>query len=493
MTQALKWACRTFAIGTLLTAFVAVPQVPDPAQQIAEAIRTGRTEDAVALAEEWIVSSPRDPRPWTLKGLAVASLGRSEDALQAYRSALSRHSDYLPALLGAAEIELRSGLPEARERLERVVRLQPANATAHAMLGILAYAVQDCDLALEHFRRGAEVVATDAVALAQRAECFFAAGQFESAAEDYRQLLGDSTRSPELSHNLGLALFEAGRAEEAAEVLLPVVTSGPSPDIETLSLLAEAQHEALDTAGALATLQRAVRSHPKSERLYLQLAELCIEHGAYDLGVEIVDIGARNIPGSFRIPTMRGILLAELGLYDEAEAMLQAAASSGSDTQSAAVGLSLTLQKTGRMEESIEVLRDRVDESPDDAVANFFFAQALIKQGVQPGSSEFRQAREGLMLASDQLPREASPLIELGKLYLMAKQPERAINFLERAARLAPSDRQAVYNLMIAYRRVGRSEDAAVLAVKVRERLNDSKREEIRRNRLRIIRTEDGP
>ena len=271
------------------------------------------------------------------------------------------------------------------------------------------------------------------------------------------------------------------------------VAGGTAPDAETLSLLAEAQHAALDTPGALATLQQAVRCHPRNERLYLQLAELCVEHGAYDLGVEIVNIGSKNVPESFRIPTMRGILLAELGRYDEAETVLQAAADSASDTQSAAVGLSLTLQKTGRIEESIEVLRERVDESPDDAIAQFFFAQALIKQGVQPRSIEFQQARDALLLASEQLPQEASPLIELGKLFLMAKQPELAIEFLEQAVRLAPDDRQAIYNLMIALRRAGRSEDASALAVKVREQLSDSKGEEIRRNRLRIIRTEEGP
>ena len=318
-------------------------------------------------------------------------------------------------------------------------------------------------------------------------------GRFESAAKDFRRLLADRAESPELRHNLGLALHEAGRAEEAVKVLLAALDVQAPPDVETLSLLAEAQQAALDTPGALATLQHAVRSHPRSERLYLQLAELCIEHGAYDLGIEIVDIGSKNVPDSFRIPTMRGILLAELGHYEEAEAVLQAAAESGFGTQSAAVGLSLTLQKTGRMDESIDILRARVEESPDDAVARFFFAQALIKQGVEAGSGEFQQAREGLLLASERLPREASPRIELGKLYLMAQQPERAIEFLEQAAQLAPDDRQATYNLMIALRRVGRSKDAAALAVKVREQLNLAKGEEIRRNRLRIIRTGDGP
>ena len=480
------------AIATLalVVPVLASPQALALPDRIVEALRAGRAGEAADLADEWIQASPADPRPWTLKGLALAGLGRSEDGLHAYKSALSRDPDYLPALQGAAEIELLRGRPEARGHLERIVQLQPGNTTAHAMLGVLAYAARDCDLALEHFARGSAAVSGDAVALRQRAECFFATGLFVSAAEDFRRLLVGGGESHGLRYNLGLALHEAGRAEEAVEVLLAAVAANAAPDIDTLSLLADAQHAAEDPPGALATLRRAIRSYPRSERLYLQLAELCIEHGAYDLGIEIVEIGSKNIPDSFRVLTMRGILLAELGRYDEAEAAFQVAADA--DVQSAAVGLSLTLQKTGRLDESLEVLRARVEEAPDDVIARFFFAQALIKQGVEPGSVEFQEARDGLLLAAERLPREAAPRIELGKLYLTAKQPALAIDILEQAVGLAPDDRQATYNLMIALRRVGRSEDAAAQAVRMREQLKRSKDEEIRRNRLRIVKTADG-
>ncbi len=471
---------------------------PSTAQQspsldsVADALRSGQAAEAVTLADRAIEASPRDPRPWTMKGIALATLGRHEESVRAFDGALAIDANYLPALQGAAQIELRKGLPGARQRLERIVRIQPGNITAHAMLGVVAYAARDCDRALEHFAKGEPAVAADPAVLRQRAECQFMSGHFHAAAADYRRLIQQNGATSDLRYNLGLSLHEAERSKEAVDVLRAAVDAETTPEIEMLSLLADAQHAAMDPPGAIATLQQAIHRHPRSERLYLQLAEMCIEHGAYDLGIEIVEVGRKNIPGSHRIPTMRGILLAELGRYDEAEAAFQTAADTDPDAQEAAYGLSMTLQKTGRMDESLEVLRKRVEQSPDDAVAMYFFAQARIRQGVEPGTAEFERVLDGLAMAVQKLPREVSPRVELGKLYLRAKDPERAIDVLEEAAALDPDNRQATYNLMIALRRVGRSDEATALAARMRNQLNQSKEEEVRRNRYRLVRTDSG-
>ena len=475
--------------AAMLTAY-GVAQEASTAALVSEALRAGRPEDAIRLAEQWIEAEPADPRPPTLKGIALSQLDRPADAILAFESALALQPSYLPALQGAAEIEFRLGRPTARMRLERIVVLQPGNPTAHAMLGVLAYAALDCGKALEHFDRGSAAVEADPETLRQRAECNFDAGRHTAAAMDFRRLLDDGSGGPYGRHNLGLALNEAGRHAEAVEVLQVEVESSSVPDIDTLRLLAEAQRAALDPEGALETLQRGIGLYPRTEGLYLQLAEVCIEHGAYDLGLEITDIGSRNVSDSHGILTMRGILLAELGRYEEAEAAFESAIFRDPDAKSASVGLSLTLEKTGRADESLEVLRERAERDPSDAVSQFFFAQALIKRGVTAGSPAFDEALEALSVATRNLPREAPPRIELGKLYLKAGQPERAIPILEEAVGLAPADRQATYNLMIALRRAGRGDEASAMASRMREQLERAKGEEVQRNRFRLVKTE---
>ena len=479
-----------YGLAAAMLIGVGASQEPSPGALISEALRAGRSEEAVRLAEQWIETEPADPRPPTLKAIALSRMDRPADAILAFEAALALQPSYLPALQGVAEIEFRLGRPTARMRLERIVDLQPGNPTAHAMLGVLAYAARDCVKALGHFERGSMAVEADPETLRQRAECNFDAGRHGAAAADFRRLLASGSGGPHGRHNLGLALNEAGRHAEAAEILQIAVESVTVPDIDTLRLLAEAQRAALDPEGALETLQRGIGLYPRDEGLYLQLAEICIEHGAYDLGLEITDIGTRNVSDSHGILTMRGILLAELGRYEEAEAAFESAISKDPDAKSASVGLSLTLEKTGRADESLEVLRERAERDPSDAVSRFFFAQALIKRGVTAGSPAFDEALEALSVATRNLPREAPPRIELGKLYLKAGQPERAIPVLEEAVDLAPADRQATYNLMIALRRVGRVDEASAMASRMREQLERAKGEEVQRNRFRLVKTE---
>ena len=106
------------------------------------------------------------------------------------------------------------------------------------------------------------------------------------------------------------------------------------------------------------------------------------------------------------------------------------------------------------------MLRSRVRKQPDDAVMRFCLAQALVKRGAEPGSAEFHRALDGPARAVDELPGEASPLIELGKPCVRSQRAEMAMAPLERAARFTPRDRRASYRLMLVLRRIGRSEDA---------------------------------
>ena len=440
------------------------------------------------MVDRWIQADPSDPRPRTLKGIALAGLGRHEAAADEFARALAVAPDYMPALQGAAQSELQLGRPAARSRLDRIVELQPGNTVAHAMLGALEYAEANCPGALLHFSRGSEVVRADPSLLLQRAECSFEAGDFDSAASDFRLLIADGSAGPWVRHNLALALHRAGRDRDAAEVLEAAIDADRNPDVDTLSLAAEVQSAADDAEAAVQTLQRAIKLHPRAERLYIQLAELCLQYGSHELGLEVLGIAAANLGPSDRVLTMRGILLAELGRYEEAEAVIQEALSSGPGGQSTAVALSLTLDKAGRAEESLQVLRERVDEDPQDMVAQFLLAQGLIKRGLSPGDSDFRLAMEYLQNVVRQLPQEAAPLIELGKLHLQAGRLEEAVDSLRKAAELDPGERLATYNLMIALRRSGKMAEAAELASRIRAQLQRSKGDHLRRNRLRLVR-----
>ncbi|MFQ5968153.1 MAG: tetratricopeptide repeat protein [Acidimicrobiia bacterium] len=480
--------CQILCLSALTLTIAAQQPSPGEAEAI-QALRAQRYEEALASLEGLLQRHPNDPRLWTLRGMALSGLGRPAQSIASYEEALKRQSDYLPALQGAADVEFRTGRPQARERLERIVLLEPDNRTAQAMLGELAYRRRDCPVAVRYFDKSGDAVEADPVVLRHYAHCLFVVRRPAEAAPAFRRLVSLRPDDDALRYNLGLSLFEAGRHTEAAETLLPLVSeSQPEPDV--LSLLADAQRAALDTPGAVATLQKSIRLYPRGERFYLQLAELCMEHSSYDLGLEVTEIGVKNLPDSSSILTMHGILLAQLGFYEKAEAAFEQAAFLDPGEQAATLSLSLTLQRTGRVEESIDVLRDRVRNSPEDEVAAFFLGQALIRKGITPKDEEFVEARSALERSAAALPNEASPRVELGKLYLKEGQVQRAIEVLGEAVELAPSNRRATYQLMIALRRAGRNKEAADLASQVRQQLQRDKQDEVRRNRYRLVKSE---
>ncbi len=255
-----------------------------------------------------------------------------------------------------------------------------------------------------------------------------------------------------------------------------------------LSLLAEVYEANHETPKALELLKRAVRLFPYAEQHYIVLGDLCTEHGAYDLGLEILAVGARNIPQSAAVRAMQGVIHAQLGHYEEAEAAFTEASRLDPNVRSAEVGRTLTLQEAGRIEESIRVIRAHLKEDPKDPTANFLLAQALIKRGIQPGQPAFEEALRALQLSIEGEPNRADAHVELGKLFVKSGETEDAAKHFQAAVELDPGHRTATYQLMRAWRKMGRSEEAAKLLTRLRSQLEQGMEDDIQTNRYRIVR-----
>lgn len=486
---------RTLALAVCCVVLIAPPAPARQAQargeSIAGLLRDGDAAGALKRIDEALARSPGDARLWTLRGLALAALKRSDDSLAAYRKALSVDPGYLPALQGAAQIEYRSRQAGARQTLERIIAIDRDNAVAHAMLGALAYERQDCAAALQHFTRAGDVVAQDPQALWQAGHCLFGAGRPAEAAEKFQRIVDsgaiDAAGADSLRFNLALALHTAGGHDRAVTVLEPLAAR-ERPDPEVLSLLADAYAAGQRIEPAVQTLRRATILYPRNEQFYVSLGALCLELDSFELGFEIVEVGLQNVPRSARLHALRGVLHAQRGNFDQAQADFERVAEIEPHQPAAVAGLSMTLQQTGKVEQSIGLLREQVRARPDDPIANLTLAQALLAGGGDEAAVS--EAREALSRAIAAAPRLAAARTELGKLLLKAGEMEKAIEQLERAIEIDPADRTATYQLLVALRRAGRPADAQKLVDRVRELLDEEKTAEVTRNRFRLMKGE---
>ena len=106
-------------------------------QGLAEAGFTG--DEVMALLEDARRNRPEDPLPHFFIGQVLAAQGRDEDAIRAFRSALRRDPQLVPAMSAFADALVRidgEGVPLDAERIYAdVARLDPEDVRSVIMIG----------------------------------------------------------------------------------------------------------------------------------------------------------------------------------------------------------------------------------------------------------------------------------------------------------------------------------------------------------------------
>lgn len=456
-------------------------------QKALHALSAKRYDEVMARLGPLIQAQSRDPRVWTARGLALAGLGRTRESLASFEEALRLRPNFVPALEGTAQVEYASGDSHGRASLERVLAIRPGNETAHAMLGALTFERGDCEAAVSHFEKSESEVGQNAKALAQFGYCLISTNRSEKATGIFRRILLLQPSDPQARFNLGLAQFLSHDYQGAIATLRPLA-EGYVPDPDVLNLSAQAYEGDHQTEAALAALRKATEIAPKDVRNYLDLAALCMDHGAYALGIEIVDVGVNNIPDSAALYAMRGILRAQTMQFDEAETDFRRANQLQPDQVYGTVGLGITSMQRGNPEDSVRILRERLARNPQDPALNYLLAEALLRKGIEPRTPEFDEAKPALLRSIKGKPDFAKAHAQLSKLYLLAGDTAKALKESELAVQLAPEDRMAVYSLVRALKESGRNEEAKPLLLKLREIDARDLKEEADKNRVKLVR-----
>jgi predicted Zn-dependent protease len=121
----------------------------------------------------------------------------------------------------------------------------------------------------------------------------------------------------------------------------------------------------------------------------------------------------------------------------------------------------------GRPEDAVTQLRAALETRPDDPVLCYLLADALLR--ARPDAKdEPRRLLEAAIQSRQQFPRAHALL---GKLYRASGLADRAIAELQIALRQDPTNRQALQQLVLAFREGGRTQEAADAATRLRAEL----------------------
>jgi Flp pilus assembly protein TadD len=265
-------------------------------------------------------------------------------------------------------------------------------------------------------------------------------GRFAEAAELFGALAEKRPRDPSVLYGGALAAFNAGRAAEAEPLARRAVDAA----------LAAAQASNAGVAGALSANGRAADA--------LVLLGVVLAVRGDDAGaLKSVGQAVRLAPDNFDAQLALGRAL--FGAGDDAgaaRAFRAAVALNPSDARSRFF-LATALERAGDDEGALAAYRELAALQPHAAEGHLGLGVLLSKRGGAGTDEGMRELARTLEIN----PNLYEARVTLGRALVERGRAGEAVEHLRRAAELAPGNPEPHYQLSLAYRRLGRREEAA--------------------------------
>jgi len=419
-------------------------------EAIQSLIHAHRYDEALVATRAAVQHKPDDYRLWTLQGILLSMKGNSSEALHAFDRALKIAPRYPAALRGEAQIFFQSGDMRALPLLDKILSANPKDQTAREMRGVLERKNGDCQRALGDFAASGNSIETHPASLEAYGDCLLQLHQPQKAAEIFRRLATLLPGKAWAQFDLAVPLRDAKQNEAAIKVLEPILADQKDPDI--LSLASDVYEARGETPKAVSLMREAIVLNPSNPAYYVSFAALCLNHDAFQVGIDMVDVGLRRMPGEPSLYISRGLLYAHLAQYEKAEADFQQAEKLDSEQSLSAYAIDLTDLQKNKSDATMGKIRTQLKAHPQSPLLNYLLAKLLWSQGHQTDSPEAAEAMQYAQTAVRLKPEMVDARNLLADLYIAAGQYPAAIEQSRQALHDDPSSQTAVYHLIVALR-----------------------------------------
>lgn len=464
--MSLEATCRGIVLFVAAASALLPQSSDDTRHAIVSDLRSGKYGEARGLLDRALKQSPNDAALWTLNGFALVHLGNRKEALAAYQRAIEISSDYLPALEGAAEIEYEASGQQARALLEKILKIHPDDETSRAMLASLAFRRGDCAAATKEFAQSESVISSKVGALEEYGACLVRLRRTADAIPVFQRLSELQPDDAKARYNLAVVQSLASRYQDVIATLRPSLAKSPQ-DADSLDLLAEAYEATSDTPQAVAALRQAIIANPDAPGYYLDFANISLAHAAYQVGIDMLNVGLKRLPDAASLYLARGILYIESGHYEQAESDFAEAERIDPNVQFGSSVRGLAELQRNDLPHAEQTIRARLSGKPDDAFLHYLLAETLTRKGAAVGSPEFSEAVQSAERAVQLQPNLALARDLLGRLYMEQGKTRQAIEQSRRAFEEDPTDQTALYHLILALRKGNRAGEIPELTTKL--------------------------
>ena len=241
---------------------------------------------AEPLLKKVVESDPANYQAWFDLGFVDSELGKTEEAIAAYRKSVAAKPDIFESNLNLGLMLAKTGQPDAAQFLRAATKLVPTaqvdEGHARAWLG-LAHVLENSqpDEALDAYHQAAAQRPKDTEPRLSAGLLLEKQNRFADAEQEYKQALAIDPASSDALTGLANIYMRGHRFTDAEEILRKLVAQHPD-DAGAHMQLGRMLAAAGQNDAAITELQAAVKMAPNDPGAQRDLADLYTTGGKYD-------------------------------------------------------------------------------------------------------------------------------------------------------------------------------------------------------------------
>jgi tetratricopeptide (TPR) repeat protein len=435
-------------------------------QEIYNLIAAHRFQQAEQAAVTYLSATPGDCSVNVLLGLALRGEAKLEPAFHAFQTAMSQCPQNLAAVEGAAETAFLLKSPEAKGLVTQVTKLRPADETAYAMLGAIDAREGDCAGAVENYAKAPALVHESAAALRQYGGCLVSLDRPADAVPLLTRLLVLQNNS---TNRIALARAQAAVKDRlAALATLQPLLGADAQDSWAFLLAAELAEADNRTPQAVEWYRKAIELNPRNVTAYLAFSEMSFNHGAFKVGVDFLTLGIQQLPSEARLYLARGVLEEQMTQMDAALRDFEEAHRLDPQLSFAQDAMGMLFSQQHDSAAALALFAQQSQLHPDDPLLQYLYAEAL-SQVENPDQKTTEKAIATAQRAVQLEPSYQPARDLLCVLLLRHNDLEGVIAQAEEATKRDPYDEVALYQELLAERKLNHPDRTAILVKQFKE------------------------
>ncbi len=269
---------------------------------------------------------------------------------------------------------------ETLTQASQLLKQFPNDISLHNISGAAYQGLGKLDEAIETYKKAIVIKPDYAEAYNNMGNALKDKGNLEKAIEAYKKALAIKPDNPDLNNNLGVTLQELGKLDEAIEAYKKALATKPdNPDYNNNLGVTLQEHGKLDEA--IEAYTTALSSKPDFAEAYSNMGLTLQEQGKLDEAIEAYTKALAIKHDYAEAYNNLGVTLKEQGTLDKAIEAYTKALSFKSDFAEAYSNMGLVLNDQGKIDEAMEAYTKALSIKPDSAEAYSNIGVTLKEQG----------------------------------------------------------------------------------------------------------------